>query len=69
MRGELRDDGASGFTYLRNKAFTSYIALEFYDEEKRRFITAGCCFDVYGEKISTMCSLATMAKCRRAPLQ
>ena len=49
LRGELTDDGGSGFTYLRNDAFTSYIALEFYDEEKARWFTAGCCFDVYSD--------------------
>lgn len=49
LRGELSDDGASGFTYLRDDAFTSYIVLEFYDEERKRSITAGCCFDVHSE--------------------
>lgn len=47
LRGELTDDGTSGFTYLRNDVFTSYVVLEFYDEEKARYFTAGCCFDVY----------------------
>lgn len=47
LRGELGDDEAGGFTYLRNEAFSSYIVLEFYDEEKARCFTAGCCFDVY----------------------
>lgn len=49
LRGELTDDEAGGFTYLRNDRFTSYVALEFYDEEKDRFFTAGCCFDVYSD--------------------
>lgn len=49
LRGELSDDEAGGFTYLRNDRFTSYLALEFYDEEKNRFFTAGCCFDVYSD--------------------
>lgn len=49
LRGELTDDGASGFTYLRNDVFTSYVVLEFYDEEKARYFTAGCCFDVYSD--------------------
>ena len=47
LRGELTDDEAGGFTCLRNDRFTSYVALEFYDEEKGRPFTAGCCFDVY----------------------
>jgi len=48
--GELGDDEDSGFRYLReNSRFTSYIAMEFHDEEKARFFTVGCCFDVHSE--------------------
>ena len=49
LKGELGDDEESGFKYLRNGRFTSYIALEFLDEEKKKSFTAGCCFDVYSE--------------------
>ena len=42
LRGELGDDEDLGFKYLRNGRFTSYIALEFFDEEKKRTFTAGC---------------------------
>lgn len=49
LRGELGDDEASAFKYLRNGRFTSYIAIEFYDQEKKRSFTAGCCFDTYSE--------------------
>ncbi len=49
LKGELGDDEDSGFKYLRNGRFTSYIALEFFDEEKNRYFTGGCCFDVYSE--------------------
>ena len=49
LRGELSDDEAGGFTYLRNDRFTSYVVLEFYDGEKNRYFTAGCCFDVYSD--------------------
>ena len=50
LMGELGDDEDAGFRYIRqNKKFASYIALEFYDEDKNRFFTAGCCFDVYSE--------------------
>lgn len=49
LRGELGDDEDSGFKYLRNGRFTSYIALEFFDEEKNRYFTGGSCFDVYSE--------------------
>lgn len=49
LRGELGDDEDSGFKYLRSGRFTSYIALEFFDDEKKRHFTAGCCFDIYSE--------------------
>ena len=49
LLGELGDNEASGFKYLRNGRFSSYIALEFFDDEKGAFFTAGCCFDVYSE--------------------
>lgn len=49
LRGELGDDEEYGFKYLRNGRFISYIVLEFYDDEKKSFFTAGCCFDVYSE--------------------
>jgi uncharacterized protein YPO0396 len=47
LMGELGDDDESGFKSLRNGRFTSYIVLEFFDNEKNRSFTAGCCFDVY----------------------
>lgn len=49
LRGELGDDEDSGFKYLRDGRFTSYITLEIYDEEKDKYFTVGCCFDTYGE--------------------
>lgn len=49
LKGELGDDENSGFKYLRNSRFTSYIALEFFDEAKNRYFTGGCCFDAYSE--------------------
>ncbi|MEG2623545.1 MAG: SbcC/MukB-like Walker B domain-containing protein [Clostridia bacterium] len=49
LKGELGDNEDSGFRYLRNGRFTSYVALEFLDEEKKKYFTAGCCFDVYSE--------------------
>lgn len=45
--GEIRDDDKDGFKYLRNSRFTSYIAVEFYDNVKNKYFTFGCCFDVY----------------------
>jgi energy-coupling factor transporter ATP-binding protein EcfA2 len=49
LLGELGDDEDSGFKYLRSGRFASYIALEFFDDEKDASFTAGCCFDVYSE--------------------
>jgi len=49
LRGELGDDEDSGFKHLREGRFTSYIALEFFDEEKNSSFTAGCVFDVRSE--------------------
>jgi len=49
LMGELGDDEEFGFKYLRKGRFTSYIALEFYDSEKKRHFTVGCCFDTYSE--------------------
>ena len=49
LKGELGDDEDSGFKYLRSGRFTSYIAVEFFDEEKKRSFTVGCCFDTFSE--------------------
>jgi energy-coupling factor transporter ATP-binding protein EcfA2 len=49
LLGELGDDDEAGFKTLRNGRFTSFIVLEFFDDEKNSFFTAGCCFDVYSE--------------------
>jgi uncharacterized protein YPO0396 len=49
LRGELGDDGGSGYRCLRNGRFTSYICAEFYDDIKKCSFTAGCCFDYYSE--------------------
>lgn len=49
LRGELGDDGSTGYRYLRDGRFTSYIAAEFYDDVKKNCFTAGCCFDYYSE--------------------
>jgi uncharacterized protein YPO0396 len=49
LRGELGDDEDSGFRYLRDGRFTSYIVLEFFDDIKKKYFSAGCCFDTFGE--------------------
>ncbi|HHW22935.1 MAG TPA: hypothetical protein GXX26_08665 [Clostridiaceae bacterium] len=47
LRGELGDDGAAGFKYLREGRFASYIACEFYDDQKKSYFTLGVVFDCY----------------------
>jgi uncharacterized protein YPO0396 len=49
LLGELGDDEDAGFKHLRNGRFTSLLAMEFFDDEKKSFFTAGCCFDIYSE--------------------
>ncbi|MDR0730936.1 MAG: hypothetical protein LBF63_04650 [Treponema sp.] len=49
LLGELGDDEDAGFKTLRSGRFTSFIVLEFFDDERDAFFTAGCCFDVYAE--------------------
>jgi len=50
LLGELGDDDESGFRSLRGGSrFTSYIAMEFFDSDKEKYFTAGCCFDVFSE--------------------
>ncbi|MDR2149388.1 MAG: hypothetical protein LBO67_00905 [Spirochaetaceae bacterium] len=48
LLGELGDD-EEGFKSLRSGRFTSFIVMEFFDDAKNAFFTAGCCFDVYSE--------------------
>lgn len=45
--GEIRDDDKDGFKYLRNERFVSYVAVEFYDDEKNSHFSFGICFDVF----------------------
>jgi len=47
LLGELGDDDDSGSRSLRSGGFTSYVALEFFDEAKQEYFSAGCCFDVH----------------------
>ncbi|MCL1804873.1 MAG: hypothetical protein FWG28_02560 [Clostridiales bacterium] len=49
LRCELGDEEGAGFRYLRNGRFTSYVVLEFVDDAKGNFFSAGCCFDTFGE--------------------
>jgi len=47
LRGELGDDGDTGFKYLREGRFSSYIACEFFDDSKNTSFTLGVVFDCY----------------------
>lgn len=50
LYGEKGDDGDTGFNYLRQSDFTSYVALEFYDEEKKKAFLAGIVCDCYKDQ-------------------
>ena len=47
LRGELGDMEDGGFHYLRNGRFTSYIAMEFFDDVNQTSFTFGCVFDIF----------------------
>lgn len=47
LRGELGDALDGGFHYLRNGRFTSYIALEFYDDVEEHNFVLGIVFDSF----------------------
>lgn len=44
---EEGDDGATGFRYLRNQRFTSYVAVEFEDTERKSLFVCGIVCDCY----------------------
>lgn len=48
--GEMGDDGDAGFRYMRNGRFTSYVALEFEDTEKKSLFTVGIVCDCYKDQ-------------------
>lgn len=47
LRGEIGDDGDSGYKYIRNGRFSSFIVCEFYDKVIRKSFSLGVVFDVY----------------------
>lgn len=49
LRGEIGDDGDTGYKYLRSGKFSSYIVCEFYDTVTRKNFCIGVVFDVYNE--------------------
>lgn len=51
LYGELGDDGEAGFHYLReNQRFTSYVALEFYDTQKKSYFVTGIVCDCFKDQ-------------------
>ena len=49
LRGEIGDNDEGGFRYLREGRFTSYLAVEFYDDLNKTYFTMGCVFDCYDD--------------------
>lgn len=49
LKGELGDDGGTGYRYLRDGDFNAYIVLEFFDHAKDKSFLTGVVFDVYGD--------------------
>lgn len=47
LKGEIGDDGAGSFKYLRNGRFSSYIVLEWYDDLIEKSFCTGIVFDIY----------------------
>lgn len=49
LRGELGDTMDGGFKYLRNGRFTSYIALEFFNDLENKYFVMGIVFDTFDD--------------------
>lgn len=47
LKGEIGDDGDSGYKYIRNGRFSSFIVCEFFDKVTRKSFSLGVVFDVY----------------------
>jgi len=47
LRGEVAEDAETNTIYLRNDDFSSYIVLEFFDQEKDEHFCLGVVFDCY----------------------
>lgn len=48
--GEKGDDGDTGFQYIRSQRFTSYVALEFEDTQRKKHFTVGIVCDCYKDQ-------------------
>ncbi|HAK05589.1 MAG TPA: hypothetical protein DCM23_02660 [Firmicutes bacterium] len=49
LKGELGDAEEGGFNYLRTGRFTSYLAMEFFDDKSEKSFTFGCVFDCFDD--------------------
>lgn len=49
LRGEIGDTADGDFKYLRSGRFTSYIALEFFDDLHNEYFTMGIVFDTFAD--------------------
>ncbi len=47
LKGEIGDDGSTGYKYLRDDRFSTYIVCEFFDNVTRKNFCLGVIFDVY----------------------
>ena len=53
LKGEIGDEGEGVYRYIRNGRFTSYIALEFFDDVINVPFTLGIVFDVFEDSSET----------------
>ena len=49
LKCEIGDNDDGSITYLRNGRFSSYVCLEFFDDEANEPFTIGCVFDVFDD--------------------
>ena len=49
LKGELGDTEDGGFRYLREGRFSSYLAVEFFDDVNQEYFTMGCVFDIFDD--------------------
>ena len=49
LKCEIGDNDDGSIQYLRNGRFSSYVALEFFDDELNTSFTVGCVFDVFDD--------------------
>ena len=63
LRCEFGYDDENGLKYKRNTRFTSYIACEFFDDERNDYFTAGFCYDFFSPQDDERKFFYMMVKC------